>query len=340
MVDLLSCFERNETDSGSVSRLLRFVPCTHTPSLPAPGSILNAIENKILLYYKFTPIADPEALRLWQRTLCEQLDLKGRILISRHGINGTVGGSLASIKRYLRVTREYANFKDIDFKWSEGTGDDFPRLSVKVRPEIVTFGVPDEVVVNENGIVGGGTHLSPEQVNQLVAQRGDEVVFFDGRNSYEANIGKFKDAVVPDTVTTPDFIRELDSGKYDHLKNRPVITYCTGGVRCEILSALMKNRGFNEVYQIDGGIVRYTDKYGDRSLWKGSLYVFDNRLKLDFSPHPDILGECEHCGVACNQFYNCDESPCRKRILVCDDCVRDDLVICRSCHTEHASNGG
>ena len=284
------------------------------------GSI---IDPKILLYYCFTPIADPEAIRLWQHTLCESLGLKGRIIISPHGINGTVGGSLESVKTYRRRTREYAPFRDIDFKWSNGTGNDFPRLRVRVRDEIVTFGVPDEVRVDGNGIIGGGRHLAPREVNELVASRGDDVVFFDGRNRFEAGIGRFRGAIVPDTGTTTDFLTEIESGRYDHLKEKAVITYCTGGVRCEILSALMLNRGFKEVYQVDGGIVRYTDTYGDRSLWQGSLYVFDNRLKVDFSRDPEVLGRCEHCASPTNDFFNCSENSCRRRILLCRSCSRD-----------------
>ena len=143
---------------------------------------------------------------------------------------------------------------------------------MKVRDEIVSFGTPEELRVDDRGVVGGGTHLSPEQVNELASSR-DDVVFFDGRNAYEAEIGKFKNAVVPDVNTTHDFIAELESGKYDWMKDRPVISYCTGGIRCEILSSLMINRGFEEVYQIDGGIVRYGEKFGNQGLWEGSLYV-------------------------------------------------------------------
>ncbi|MEY4444520.1 MAG: hypothetical protein RL301_599 [Actinomycetota bacterium] len=211
----------------------------------------------MILYYGFAPVADPEALKLWQRTLCETLNLKGRILISKHGINGTLGGNMADLKKYVKATKQYPGFKRIDFKWSDGTGNEFPRLSVKVRPELVAFGAPDEIKVDEKGVVGGGKHLRPEQVNELVAERGDDVVFFDGRNSFEARIGKFKNAVVPDVVTSRDFVDEIESGKYDHLKEKPIVTYCTGGIRCEILSAVMINRGFKEVYQIKGGIVRY-----------------------------------------------------------------------------------
>lgn len=233
--------------------------------------------GKVLLYYCFTPIEDPTAVMLWQRTLCESLGLKGRILISEHGINGTVGGDMDACKRYVRQTREYPGFKRMQFKWSDGGAEDFPRLSVKVRDEIVAFGAPGELKVDENGVVGGGTHLKPEEVNKLVEERGDDVVFFDGRNAMEAEIGKFKNAVVPDVRTTHDFIEELESGKYDWMKDKPVVSYCTGGIRCEVLSSLMKNRGFNEIYQIDGGIVRYGEKYGNDGLWEGSMYVFDKR---------------------------------------------------------------
>lgn len=270
---------------------------------------------KILLFYRFTPLADPDAVRLWQRDLCESLDLRGRILISKDGINGTVGGELKNVKIYLRKTREYGAFKDLDVKWSEGTGDDFPRLSVKVRDEIVSFGAPGELRVDENGVVGGGTKVSPEGLHDLVAT--EEVVFFDGRNSFEAQIGRFADAIVPDVSNTREFVAELDSGKYDHLKNTPIVTYCTGGIRCEVLSSLMVNRGFEKVYQLDGGIARYGEKYGDSGLWNGSLYVFDNRMAVDFTPDAAVIGECYRCGVATNHMQNCHDLACRVQLVVC-----------------------
>ena len=279
--------------------------------------------QKIILYYGFTPIEDPEAMKLWQKTLCETLGLKGRILISKHGINGTLGGDMTALKKYVRQTKEYAGFRGIDFKWSEGTGNDFPRLSVKARKEIVAFGAPDELKVDEAGVVNGGVHLRPEEVNQLVAERGDEVVFFDGRNAFEAKIGKFKNAIVPNTHTTHDFIADIESGKYDHLKDKPIVTYCTGGIRCEILTPIMKNRGFKEIYQIKGGIVRYGEKFkdGDDSLWEGSLYVFDKRMNMDFSENAKTIGECEKCSAPTSQFYNCADLACRDLILLCEDCA-------------------
>lgn len=285
--------------------------------------------QKIILYYKFAPISDPVAVRLWQRTLCEKLNLKGRILLSAHGINGTLGGELADLKTYIKETKSHDAFKGTAFKWSDGGREDFPKLSVKVRDEIVTFGAPDEIKVDEHGVVGGGKHLQPEQVHQLVAERGDDVVFFDGRNAYEAAVGKFKGAVVPEVAHTRDFATELADPKYDRLKDKPVITYCTGGVRCEVLSMLMIKRGFKEVYQLDGGIAKYGEAYADDGLWEGSLYVFDGRMGHKFSDQAKDIGSCTHCQAATSNYENCANKTCNRLMLVCTECA--DKRYCPGC---------
>lgn len=284
--------------------------------------------QKIILYYIFTPLADPEAVKLWQKTLADSLDLRGRVLLSPHGINGTLGGDIDALKAYIKATRQYPQFKRMVFKWSDGSRDDFPKLIVKVRDEIVSFGVPDELEVNEDGVVGGGTHLKPEAVHKLVEEKGDDVVFFDGRNAYEASVGKFKNAIVPDVRTSKDFIQELESGKYDNLKDKPIITYCTGGIRCEILSSLMKNRGFDEVYQIDGGIAKYGEKYKDDGLWEGKLYVFDARLVTQFSEKAKDIGHCIHCDVRTSNFENCANQACNNLVLICEQCKAATATTC------------
>ncbi|WKT89661.1 rhodanese-related sulfurtransferase [Microbacterium maritypicum] len=283
---------------------------------------------KIVLFYAFTPLADPDAIRVWQRDIGETLGLRGRLIISKDGINGTLGGDIGALKKWLRSFRSYQPFADADIKWSEGTGVDaqgrsvdFPKLSVKVRDEIVSFGAPGELRFDENGVVGGGTRLTPEELHGLIDERGEEVVFFDGRNALEAQIGRFRGAVVPDTETTRDFVELLDSGVYDDLKGKPVVTYCTGGIRCEVLSSLMTARGFGEVYQLEGGIVRYGEKYGDDGLWDGSLYVFDGRGSVDFSDHAAVIGECVGCGAATKRTANCPDPSCRSQFVVCEDCV-------------------
>jgi len=269
----------------------------------------------------------------WQRELCRRLNLTGRIIVSPHGINGTLGGDLESLKEYKREMNRSAIFRGITYKWSEGSGEEFPRLSVKVRPELVAFGVPDEVRVDENGVVGGGKHLKPEALHRLMAER-DDVVFFDGRNAYEAAVGRFKEAVVPETRTTHDFVKEIDSDKYDKLKDKPVVTYCTGGVRCEILSALMKNRGFKDVYQIDGGIVKYGEKYGDEGAWEGSLYIFDGRMEQRFSDQSVDIGKCSHCDGATSRYINCDNVSCNDLVLVCEKCA--ETATCAKCVKDRA----
>lgn len=294
--------------------------------------------QKILLYYKFTPLADPEAVKLWQKTLCDSLNLRGRILVSRHGLNGTVGGDIEDLKKYVRETKKLLGFKDIVFKWSDGGREDFPRMSVKHRRELVGFKASDdEYDVDEQGVIGGGAHIKPAQVNEMVEKYGDDVVFFDGRNAHEALIGKFKNAVIPDTRTSRDFIAELESDKYDDIKDKKIITYCTGGIRCEVISAMMKKRGFKDVYQIDGGIVKYGEAFGDDGLWEGALRVFDDRMTVNFSDHAKTIGECVHCKGKTSNFENCADAACNELVLICEGCKEDPSLLfhaatCRSMH--------
>lgn len=292
---------------------------------------------KIVLFYVFTPLADPEAVRLWQHALAERYGLTGRVIVSSQGINATVGGDVWDLKQYAKVTRSYAPFRGADITWSDGAGNDFPRLSVKVRPELVTFKAPDDIVVTESGVQGGGVPLAPDALHSLVAERGDDVVLFDGRNAMEAEIGRFRDAVVPDVGTTRDFLDELDSGRFDHLKDKAVVTYCTGGIRCEVLSVLMRNRGFQEVYQLEGGIVKYGEAFGNSGLWEGSLYVFDNRMHVEFDENAESLGRCTLCGERTPVFVNCTVESCREQFLECEGCAAaSDDHPCPACRASGA----
>src|SRR5690606_10743534 len=139
-------------------------------------------------------------------------------------------------------------FKGITYKWSDGGQEHFPKLKVKVKPEIVAFDAADELEVTEKGLVGGGKHIKPAALHKLMEERGEEVIFYDGRNMYEAQIGRFKNTVVPKVATSRDFIQDIETGEISKYKDRPIVTYCTGGIRCEILSVLMRHRGYKEVY--------------------------------------------------------------------------------------------
>lgn len=276
--------------------------------------------EKIILYYKFVPVPDPETAMHWQRTLCESLGLKGRILISPHGINGTLGGDMKALKTYVKQMNLHPKFKGITYKWSDGGAEHFPKLKVKVKPEIVAFDAADELVVDDNGLVGGGKHLKPAALHKLMEERGDEVIFYDGRNMYEAQIGRFKNTIVPNVATSRDFIKDIEEGEISKYKDRPIVTYCTGGIRCEILSVLMRHRGYKEVYQLDGGIVKYGEKFGDDGYWEGKLFVFDDRMQMGFSDKAEDIAECEKCGAKTSNLVNSTNIR-RKLHVLCEDCA-------------------
>ncbi len=255
----------------------------------------------------------------WQRSLGEKLNLKGRILISPHGINATLGGELKNLKYYTREMKSHSSFENIEYKWSNGTGNDFPKLRVKIKDELVAFNAADEIVVTKNGIENGGKHLKPEAVHKLVAEKGDDVIFYDGRNMYEAQIGRFKNTIIPNTKTSRDFKEDIENGEISKHKNKPIVTYCTGGIRCEVLSVMMKNRGYQEVYQMDGGIVKYGERFKDDGLWEGKLFIFDDRMQMGFSDQAKDIASCEECGSKTSRQVNSTNIR-RKLIVRCEAC--------------------
>jgi UPF0176 protein len=275
--------------------------------------------EKIILYYKFVPIDDVETVMFWQRALCEKLALKGRILISEHGINGTLGGELKQLKYYTREMKAHSLFDRINWKWTDGSSDEFPRLVVKVRDEIVAFNAADELEVTETGIQNGGKRLSPSALHELVDRRGDDVIFYDGRNLFESEIGHFKNAIIPNAENSRDFKTDLEEGEIAKHKDQPIVTYCTGGIRCEVLTAMMKNRGYTDVYQLDGGIVKYGQQYGDDGLWEGKLYIFDNRMQVGFSENAVDIAKCYNCGTLSSRQVN-SLGVHRKLTVCCENC--------------------
>jgi UPF0176 protein len=276
--------------------------------------------QKIILFYKFVPIKDPESILFWQRALCEKLELKGRVLISPHGINATLGGDLKNLKYYTREMKAHSLFSGITWKWSDGGVEHFPKLRVKVKDEIVAFGAPDEIKVTDKGIINGGKHLKPEALHKLVEEKGEDVIFYDGRNMYEAQIGRFNNTVIPKARTSRDFKEDIENGEISQYKDKPIVTYCTGGIRCEILSAMMLNRGYKEVYQLDGGIVKYGERYADKGLWKGKLFVFDDRMQIGFSSESEDIADCEYCGAKTSRQVNSTNIR-RKLITECEACA-------------------
>lgn len=268
--------------------------------------------EKIILYYKFVPLADPDMVMRWQRELCERLGLKGRIIISKHGINGTLGGALGSLKGYVKAMNLTTQFKGLQYKWSEGGAEDFPKLSVKVRGELVTL-APGEQFDVFNSTKG----LKPKAWHDYLQKHPDAIVL-DARNEYESDIGAFKgrNVIKPKIGNFRDIKPELDKLP----KDQPILTYCTGDVRCEYLSAYMKHKGFPEVYHLDGGVVKYGQQFGDAGHWEGKLYVFDKRMKVAFSDKSKDIGSCVHCANRTSDHINCADKACNHLALVCKNC--------------------
>lgn len=281
-------------------------------------------EYKVLLYYKFVPVEDPETAMLWQKALCEKLELTGRVILAPHGINGTLGGTLEACKAYVKAMKKSTKFKDTQFKWSEGTGDDFPKLSVKVRKELVTLD-PEK----EFDVYNKSKGLSPAQWHEYLENNPD-VILLDARNVYESEIGVFKTGSKNLIAPKINAFREIKEHLDDIPKDKPVLTYCTGDVRCEYLSAYMKDKGFDEVYHLEGGIVKYGQQYGDKGFWDGKCFTFDNRMKLDFA---DDIAECRQCGDKTSEQINCEVAECNELQVVCEKCQKKGFK-CVKCGTK------
>lgn len=277
--------------------------------------------QKIILYYKFVALADPDMVMRWQHELCTRLNLRGRIILSKHGINGTLGGALDDIKTYVKEMNRTTSFKGVEYKWSEGSREDFPRLSVKVREELVTL-APEE----EFDVFDKGTPLRPEAWHQYMSDHPDAIIL-DARNDYESDIGAFKGAIKPQIKTFKDMKQELAKLP----KDKPVLTYCTGDIRCEYLSAYMKHKGFKDVYHLDGGIVKYGEQFGDSGYWEGKCYVFDRRMHVAFSDQAADIGTCLRCSVQTSNHENCSNITCNRLVLLCKQCYGATAVCSEDC---------
>lgn len=270
--------------------------------------------GKITLFYKYVTLSDPQAVMLWQRSLCEKLSLTGRILIGTEGINGTVGGSERSIRCYVSEMKTYPPFKNIDFKFSICNQEPFPNLKVKVKKEIVSLGIDPEKLPAAQG----GKHLSPKQVHELLQNKPNDLVVLDTRNECEVAIGKFEGAIDPKIQHFRDFPKYIEDN-LDLFKDKQVLMYCTGGIRCERATAVLKVQNVaKEVYQIKGGIHRYAENYPN-GFFRGKNYVFDNRIMMKVND--DILGQCLNCKKSYDEYTNCLNAKCNLHFICCPACI-------------------
>lgn len=271
--------------------------------------------GKIILFYKYIEVPNTQALLKWQKELCQSLGLKGRIIIASEGINGTLGGHEDNIKQYKAAMQAHPLFADIDYKESIGDQEAFPRMRIVIKKEIVHLGLDTK----EYTPVKGGVHLAPAQAHELVNQRPDNLLILDCRNSFESRVGTFEGSVKPAVNYFREFPAYVDNN-LDLFKDKQVLMYCTGGVRCERASAYLKEKGIaQEVYQITGGVHRYVEAFPN-GHFKGKNYVFDGRLAVKVTD--DILTTCDICNAPYDEYANCQNATCNKHFIGCPACIQ------------------
>jgi len=271
--------------------------------------------HTVLLYYKYVPLELPEQIKTWQKELCSQLNLKGRILISSEGINGTLAGLPQQVEEYITKTSEHPAFTDIEWKTSQTEEQVFPKLRVVVREEIVTLGLKKQGV--DVSLSNSAHYIEPEELVDLY-DKNEDFLILDARNAYEATIGIFKDAVVPPIDTFRDFPAFVKT--IENYKEKPVVTYCTGGVRCEKASAYLREQGFTNVRQLHGGVHVYAEKTGGK-YFEGELFVFDKRLHVGVNTvNPKTISHCLFCQVPITRYIDCTEKSCPELFICCQEC--------------------
>lgn len=281
---------------------------------------------QVLLYYKYVSIDVPEKVLIQQRELCERLGLRGRIIIAHEGINGTVEGTVENTEQYIEEMNTSEYFQGISYKKSEGVGNSFPKLSVKVRPEIVTTKIVGLDPKKETG-----KYLTADELHTWYEEK-REFYLVDMRNDYEYISGFFENFIPSGMHNFYDLSDVLP--KLAHLKNKTVVTVCTGGIRCEKASGFLVASGFKDVYQLKDGIQTYMEKYPNKHF-KGKLYVFDKRLTVGFntgSEEHEIVGTCFHCGKPSDRYTNCEYNLCHYHYICCAECVDKEtgLTFCKA----------
>ncbi|XP_076143353.1 thiosulfate sulfurtransferase/rhodanese-like domain-containing protein 2 [Alosa pseudoharengus] len=299
-----------------------------------PAEQLMEGDGEVLLYYCYCELTHPEPVCVWQRELCQMLHLTGKVRVATEGINGTVGGSLLGTRLYIRAMMSHPAFKhmsDDDFKRSEGGAHCFPELRVGVYREIVPMGVDPNVISHTLA----GTHLDPEEFHREVQtlltdeEAARDTVLLDCRNFYESRIGQFSSCLAPDIRKFSYFPDYVDQN-LDLFRNKRVLMYCTGGIRCERGSAYLRSKDVcKEVLQLQGGIHKYLERFPD-GFYRGKLFVFDERYALAFND--DVISVCRYCGVPWDQYALCWPPVCCQLVLSCGSCrERGHTACCPTC---------
>ena len=277
-------------------------------------------DYRVLLFYKYVNVDNPEKFKDEHLEFCLKNNLRGRVFFANEGINGTVSGLKEDTDKYKMYLKFEAKFNDIIFKEDEALCHAFVKMHVRVKEEIVNS------KLFETSLSNGGTRLSPEQLLKFY-EEGKEFIIVDARNNYESRIGKFKDAITPDIKNFREWKKAVAG--LNEYKSKTIVTYCTGGVRCEKASAYMIEQGFEDIYQLDGGIVTFTKQFPD-TYWQGGIFVFDGRKVIEPNTKEELkyVSSCSFCGEPASYYINCHNLECDKLIVCCHKCKTEKDYCC------------
>ncbi len=277
----------------------------------------------VLAYYLFTPLANPLEEVKRHKEFFATRDVRSRIYISQRGINGQMSASASAAEEYMAWLKSDERFSRIEFKIHTYDEHVFPRCIVKFREQLVALDREPDMALT-------GEHVNPKRWREMLEERDEDTILLDVRNEYEWRLGHFSGAELPALETFrqfPKFAKELRE-KRDTQKTK-VMMYCTGGIRCELYSALLKEEGFEHVYQLEGGIIKYGLEEGSKD-WLGKLFVFDDRLSVPLSEKEEAppIGKCHECGVTTETYYNCADMDCNEFFLACPSCAEASKGCC------------
>ncbi|MER2169222.1 MAG: rhodanese-related sulfurtransferase [Psychrobacillus psychrodurans] len=288
---------------------------------------------RVLLYYKYVPIEDPVTFAQEHLAACKELGLKGRILVSDEGINGTCSGTIEQTDAYMNMMKADERFADMVYKIDETEGHAFKKMHVRPKKEIVHLGLADDI--NPNEITG--QYLSPKEFFEQM--QAEDTVVIDARNDYEFDLGHFRGAIRPEIRNFRDLPDWMLENK-EMFEGKKVLTYCTGGIRCEKFSGWLVREGFEGVGQLHGGIATYAkDPEVRGQLWDGQMYVFDERIAVPINQVEHVVvGKDHFTGDPCERYVNCANPDCNDKILCSEENEHKYLRSCSDECREHPRN--
>lgn len=288
---------------------------------------------RVLLYYYYTTIEDPAAFAVEHLQACENLNLKGRILVASEGINGTVSGTIEDTNAYMEMMKNSPLFEGIVFKIDEAEGHAFKKMHCRPRQELVHLSLEDDINPNELT----GRYLSP--VEFMEEMQDEDTIVLDARNTYEYDVGHFRNAIRPDVENFRDLPQWVQENR-EMFEGKRVLTYCTGGIRCEKFSGWLVREGFKDVGQLHGGIATYgKDPVVKGQLWDGQMYVFDERLTVPINQVKHVIVGKDHFdSTPCERCINCANPECNKKIIASEENEAKHLGGCTIECTKHPRN--